>query len=230
MAATGTQIENSVAQAIKIIADQRVENLKLDKTVRAVVDRHLGNGYYALIYNGGLMYAYAEDNVEFVPGASVYVLVPQGNFDERKRILGRTSATSINNDAVVVEGGLDEYAIIGNNLIQVKDLESNNRYASTYPFGLNTYNTPPVADGTQSEYQECKVLYDVEQLDNSCLTINTSNLYNYMQDAKGFMLAADFETVLDSEQVKGGSVGNYGLALTIKTKNTNAKYSTIQEE
>lgn len=230
MAATGTQIENSVAQAIKIIADQRIENLKLDKTVRAVVDRHLGNGYYALIYNGGLMYAYAEDNVEFVPGASVYVLVPQGNFDERKRILGRTSAISVNNDAVVVEGGLDEYAIIGNNLIQVKDLESNNRYASTYPFGLNTYNTPPVADGTQSEYQECKVLYDVEQLDNSCLTINTSNLYNYMQDAKGFMLAADFETVLDSEQVKGGSVGNYGLAITIKTKNTSAKYSIVQEE
>lgn len=229
MAATGTQIENSVAQAIKIIADQRIENLKLDKTVRAVVDRHLGNGYYALIYNGGLMYAYAEDNTEFVPGASVYVLVPQGNFDERKRILGRTSTTAIDS-ATIVDSGLDNYSIIGNNLIQMRDSNVTNRYQEDYPFGLNTYKTPPVVDGVQSEYQECKILYDIEQLDNSYLTINTSNLYNYIQDAKGFMFAADFETVLDSEQVKGGSVGNYGLALTIKTKNTNAKYSTIQEE
>ena len=229
MAATGTNIENSVAQAIKIIADQRIENLKLDKTVRAVVDRHLEGNYYALIYNGGLMYAYAEDGAEYVPGSSVYVLVPQGNFDERKRILGRTSTMSLNNADTSVSL-LDDYTVIGNNLIQTKDIEVTSRYTADYPFGLNTYKTPPTIDGTQSEYQECKVLYDVEQLDNSYLSINTSNLYNYMQDAKGFMLAADFETVLDSEQVKGGSVGNYGLAITIKTKNTNAKYSTMQEE
>lgn len=230
MAATGTQIENSVAQAIKIIADQRIENLKLDKTVRAVVDRHLGNNYYALIYNGGLMYAYADGDSEFVPGTSVYVLVPQGNFDERKRILGRTSTTSINSDTDNADSLLTDYAIIGNNLIQTKDISVTNRYDSAYPFGLNSYKTSPTVDGVQSEYQECKVLYDIEQLDNSYLSINTSNLYNYMQDAKGFMLAADFETVLDSEQVKGGSVGNYGLAITIKTKNTSAKYSTVQEE
>lgn len=169
MAATSTKVENSVVQAMKIIADQRIENLKLDKTVRAVVDRHLQDNYYSLIYNGGLMYAYAESGLEFTPGASVYVLVPQGNFDERKRILGRTSLSNKDYNVHVVGSLMDGYGVLGNNLIKMKE-STVNKYNSSYPFGLNSYRVNPIDSTTNtilSEYQELKVLYDANDLQNS---------------------------------------------------------------
>ena len=168
MAATGTKVENSVVQAMKIIADQRIENLKLDKTVRAVVDRHLHDNYYSLIYNGGILYAYAESGLEFTPGASVYVLIPQGNFDERKRILGRTSLSTADYNVHVVGSLLDGYAVVGNNLIKMKE-NTSDIYSDSYPFGLNSYKANPKGSNGQvlSEYQELKVLYDINDLANS---------------------------------------------------------------
>ena len=232
MAATGTKVENSVVQAMKIIADQRIENLKLDKTVRAVIDRRLRDDYYSLIYNGGIMYAYAESGLEFTPGASVYVLVPQGNFSERKRILGRTSLSTTDYNVHVVGSLLDGYAVVGNNLIKMKEI-SIDRYSSSYPFGLNSYKPNPRSADYQtilSDYQELKVLYDVNDLSNSWLEINITDLETYISKSKGFMLAAYFNTILPSQQVQKGSAGNYGLAITIKIKNPNAQYATMQEE
>lgn len=231
MAATGTKVENSVVQAMKIIADQRIENLKLDKTVRAVVDRHLHDNYYSLIYNGGIMYAYAESGLEFTPGASVYVLVPQGNFDERKRILGRTSLSTADYNVHVVGGLLDGYAVVGNNLIKMKE-NTSDIYSDSYPFGLNSYKANPKGSNGQvlSEYQELKVLYDINDLANSWLDINTTDLETYISKSNGFMLAGYFNTIIPSQQIQKGSAGNYGLAITLKMKNPNAQYATMQEE
>ena len=231
MAATGTKVENSVVQAMKIIADQRIENLKLDKTVRAVVDRHLHDNYYSLIYNGGIMYAYAESGLEFTPGASVYVLVPQGNFDERKRILGRTSLSTADYNVHVVGSLLDGYAVVGNNLIKMKE-NTSDIYSDSYPFGLNSYKANPKGSNGQvlSEYQELKVLYDINDLANSWLDINTTDLETYISKSNGFMLAGYFNTIIPSQQIQKGSAGNYGLAITLKMKNLNAQYATMQEE
>lgn len=231
MAATGTKVENSVVQAMKIIADQRIENLKLDKTVRAVVDRHLHDNYYSLIYNGGIMYAYAESGLEFTPGASVYVLVPQGNFDERKRILGRTSLSTADYNVHVVGSLLDGYAVVGNNLIKMKE-NTSDIYSDSYPFGLNSYKANPKGSNGQvlSEYQELKVLYDINDLANSWLDINTTDLETYISKSNGFMLAGYFNTIIPSQQIQKGSAGNYGLAITLKMKNPNAQYATMQEE
>jgi hypothetical protein len=44
------------------------------------------------------------------------------------------------------------------------------------------------------------------------------------------MLAGYFNTIIPSQQIQKGSAGNYGLAITLKMKNPNAQYATMQEE
>ena len=89
----------SLLQAIDLLVDKRVGQLKFDKTIQAeiysIVD--LDTGEYQVKYAGNAFSAFAQDTTKsFSVGDNVYVTVPEGDFDNKKMITGliRTSSLS----------------------------------------------------------------------------------------------------------------------------------------
>lgn len=89
-------IQNEIIETIDLMSQKYLETVSFDKTeVGEVVSKNEKNGSY-WIQNGSLKYeAYpAEDNKSFATGRQVYVLVPQGDYNQKKVIIGYYDATS----------------------------------------------------------------------------------------------------------------------------------------
>ena len=221
-AISSNRYEKSVVQAMQVIADQRIANLKLDKTIVGVIDHVVSGSKYAITYNGGLIYAFAQNDDVYYPRAKVYILVPQGDFNQEKRILGLTSNTQINDNLNTVVSIIDGYSKIGNNLITMVSKSDQYAVNSLIPRGNN-------------QFQDCKILY--QALDENVtvpsdgfpLQFNREAFHTYLPDSKGFLFSATFKTELPAPQVYAG-VGNYGLILTARVKSSEKEiYNSIQE-
>lgn len=221
-AISSNRYEKSVVQAMQVIADQRIANLKLDKTIVGVIDHVVSGSKYAITYNGGLIYAFAQNDDVYYPRAKVYILVPQGDFNQEKRILGLTSNTQINDNLNTVVSIIDGYSKIGNNLITMASKSDQYAVNSLIPRGNN-------------QFQDCKILY--QALDENVtvpsdgfpLQFNREAFHTYLPDSKGFLFSATFKTELPAPQVYAG-VGNYGLILTARVKSSEKEiYNSTQE-
>ena len=221
MAINQTQVKNNVYKAIEVIAEQRIDSLKLDKTIIGTIENKISNGnnQYRIKYNGGTLYAYAQDDSVYLPNTTVYVLVPENDFNNKKWIVGRVSNTKVDQNIDVVGHALNEYSIIGTNTVYVADEELADA------FKLKSYSPRQLGE----TYQDANVLYDAKQPEISVLGINVSDLETYVRQSQAISFAADFRTSLTKEQQRNVS-GDYGLIFNMRLKNKNTSYPTMQDK
>ena len=222
MATNQTQIKNNVYKAIDVIAKERIDSLKLDKTIIGTIEAKISNkdNQYRVSYNGGTLYAYAQDDSVYLPNVTVYVLVPENDFSKKKWIVGRVSNTRNDQNIDVVAGALNQYSIVGNNVITVKD-----NAELTDALKLRSYEVKKA----NATFQSANVLYDSKQPQISLLDINAADLLTYVRQSQALSLAADFRTDLSKEQ-KRMINGNYGLIFNLRFQNKNTSYATMQDK
>ena len=80
-------LQESILNAVNTIVEQRTNELKVDKTIVAVVEKNMGTfnkkTLYKVMYEGGFFEAVVLNSEEvYLPNTSVYVLIPQGDFSK----------------------------------------------------------------------------------------------------------------------------------------------------
>lgn len=211
-----TTIKDSVYKAIDVIVGKRIEDLHLDKTIEATVDKclNLKNGKYRLKYGSGIFDAYATGEEVYMPNTAVYVLVPENNFNNKKTIIGRANTGSQTNteEAQSIASMYNGYSIIGQNILQANDKNK---------FGLSSHANAALEDGI--------VLYDANQPnENNLLYVDNERLKIYLEESKGFIFSGKFKTKFSNQQI-ASTQGEYGLRFNFTLKNGKTAFATMQE-
>jgi len=107
-------LEQSILNAIDIVASKRVAEAGYNKTIQGVIvsceDETIGK--YKIKYQDGYWYAFSNNiETKYTKGTSVYILVPNGDMNNDKTILGSTSKLGI--DYIDIDNMIDHYSIIG---------------------------------------------------------------------------------------------------------------------
>ena len=223
-------LQETILRAMDAVVTQRNNELKLDKTVTAIVKKNVGTRnnrpLYEVEYEGGRLVATAQNSTDsYVPNTSVYVLVPQGNFSNEKIIIGRASSINTDRSASVVAAAANSYSIIGSNLIKstsatkVKDIK----------YGLHSFHNAVDESDTHSSDHRFQILYDSKSNSGKKITFNDSNLDIYKEQATALMLKAEFQTNLDASQ-KRQPGARYGLIFNFSFDNLNKGFGETNEE
>ena len=137
MATNSNDLQRTILEAVDTIVKQRTKELKLDKTITAIIKKSLGIRHsdgcplYQVEYDGGVFNAIAQEGDSYTKQTKVYVLVPEGNFSKEKLILGRASIIQTGRDKSVVSAAVNNYSITGSNLLKGNSSEQ---------FGLYSYH------------------------------------------------------------------------------------------
>lgn len=182
-------IENNICQAVDILVNKAIDKAPYTSTILAqiisCVDATIGK--YKIKYQDNVCYAYSDNtNITYVAGTDVYVLVPNGNLDKEKTIIGTTKKLGINYISVVE--GDEAYEYIGNNCI-----------TSSESFTLSSYKSEEI------------ILYDKNGTDNK-ITLDTQRVNEYIKNSSTIICGARFRTVLEMEQ---RFQGNYGIVFKL---------------
>lgn len=190
------QLQDAILDAIDTLVNHRIENLQADKTVTATIVQCTNSltGEYKCSYNGGLLYAYAQEGVTYTQNQSVYILVPQGDFTQKKTIVSKTQAIEDDQNITFVSSALSNYNLIGKN-----PLSDNN---NLYPVGLNSY--------LKNDYE---LLYQ-RDVDGTFLSIDAQELSNNLKEAEALLIEASFLTRLPKAHKLSNS-GFYGLQFVL---------------
>lgn len=95
-------LNKSILDAIELVASSVMKKAKYDKTIQAqiIACTNLDLGEYRCKYQDSTFCAYANDiNIFFNNGCYVYILIPQGNMNKEKIILGpvrRANSKTVN--------------------------------------------------------------------------------------------------------------------------------------
>ena len=206
-------LQESVFAAIDTLVGQRIDSLKLDKTVTATIVSCTNSltGEYKVSYNGGTMTAYANEGATYNKNAEVYVLVPQNDFTKTKYIISKAQALANDNNISFVSSALSNYNLIGRNILFDK--------GKNLPQGICSYYTVDNA-----------LIYDRNNLDDSLITINDEEFLNNLKEAEALMVEASFLTKLPREH-RLTSTGTYGVKFTLAFKDaSNSKVQLIEAE
>ena len=86
-----TNIEKVICDAIEIIVNRKIATATFDKTIKAHVLEctDAATGKHRCEYLGAKFDAYSINNFAFDKDDYVYILVPEGNFDNQKVILNK---------------------------------------------------------------------------------------------------------------------------------------------
>jgi len=217
--------QRSVLEAIDTVVQRRINGLKLDKTITAIIDKNIGmsGGYplYQVKYEGGTFVATARDSSEtYARNTAVYVTVPQSDFSKEKFIIGKASSmSSMTAESTSVSSEINKYVKLGPNLIDEDSI-----------FGLRSYHSLDEEDeDSNSILHRARFLYNVDDNSNNHLDISQDLFNIYKEEATNILFRADFRTNLDIIQQRSAG-GRYGLALTLTFSNPNAGYGQTQGE
>lgn len=222
-----TDIRNNILEAVNTIAMRRIDELKLDKTITAIIDSAVGvvnsRKVYKVEYEGGYFNAIAQNtNDAYLPRMAVYVSIPEGNFSNEKFIIGKASKIATDSQKSAIAAVANNYGIIGKNAIAHANDKSQ--------FGLRSYHDPKSEigeNGTSIEHRY-RFLYGGPEKKKD-LTIDSLDLDNYKDEATAIMVKADFMTTLTEEQRNQAS-GEYGLVFNLVFKNLIATYGETYGE
>lgn len=82
--------------SIDLIVTNKLGDLNYDKTEQCTIQEVKGNNEY-YVSNGAAKYiAYAQNDAKYKEGDSVYVTIPQGNYNNQKLIIGKHTAKKSN--------------------------------------------------------------------------------------------------------------------------------------
>ena len=223
------ELQEAILQALDAVVTQRNNDLKLDKTIIAIIKKNIGlrhgKAVYQVEYSGGTIEAICQ-NVEdvYVPKTSVYVLVPQGDFSKEKIIIGRASSIVTDRSASIIAAAVNQFSIVGTNLLSGKD-----ENIKDLQFGLRSFH-PASADNKlyHNKGHRYQVLYDVSNSENKIIFDN-KRLNVYKEDSTALMVRADFLTNLDiAQRRKAGA--KYGLIFNFVFENLNKGYGETAGE
>lgn len=188
---------DNLLQSMSIIAEQAVKNAGYDRTVQATivscVDPTIGK--YKVNYQNGSWYAFSSNtNTTYVKGASVYVLIPGGDMNNTKTILGTTKQLGINYISTVED--IEKYALNGDSITTGGN------------FNLCSYKSETV------------VLYDTDTENPvSRLSININSANTYLKKSSHLVVSTLVRTNLPIEQRYNGNYGlNFYLVFAVATE------------
>ena len=193
---------DNLLQSMSIIAEQAVKNAGYDRTVQATivscVDPTIGK--YKVNYQNGSWYAFSSNtNTTYVKGASVYVLIPGGDMNNTKTILGTTKQLGINYISTIED--IEKYALNGDSITTGGN------------FDLCSYKSETV------------VLYDTDIKNSvSRLSININSANTYLKKSSHLVVSTLVRTNLPVEQRYNGNYGlNFYLVFAVATEGDTAQ-------
>lgn len=246
-------LQESILKAVNTIVEQRTNELKVDKTITAIVEKNMGifNGktLYRLRYEGGFLEAVVLNPEEiYLPNTSVYVLIPQGDFSKQKVIIGRTNNINLEKDSSIINSIENQYCLVGNNLLYNAKKDDSEKI-SNLQYGVYSYHNPLEenenpdtilhrynqicsynSDGQYSEVYNRRDLNQTQwMIYDQNLAFNIESLNILKDQSTGLMVKADFKTNLTMEQ-RQRSEGEYGLILNLVFDNLNKDYGSTNGE
>lgn len=224
------ELQEAILKALDAVVTQRNNDLKLDKTITAIVKKNVGVRHgkpvYQVEYTGGILEAVCQSSEDiYIPQTSVYVLVPEGNFSKEKIIIGRASSIVTDRTASIVAAAVNQFSIIGTNLLLGKNDDIKN-----IQFGLRSFH-PRSADEKRfhNKSHRYQVLYDASDSSNNSIVFDSERLNIYKEDSTALMIKADFLTNLDlAQRQKVGA--KYGLIFNFVFENLNKGYGETNGE
>ena len=185
-------ISEQLLQTIDILADEKIKQLKFDRTIQAtiysVVD--LDNGEYKVRYNGNIFSAYSEDNNKiYKVNDIVFLKVPEGNFSNKKIITSLVDNKSLSENEIT------------NLTNSVFDVSPNFVTTQESNYGV-------IAGVPANEQGSFNIVYLNENNDFQASFQQYSNNYEYIR------VKASFLTQLYQPHIKG----NYGIKIVFNTK------------
>lgn len=202
-------ISEQLLQAMDIITEERLRQLKYDKTIQATVYSivDVDAGEYKVRYNGNIFSAFSEDTSKsYSIKDVVYVKVPEGNFSNKKLITSLVTAKSLS-DAQLSD--------LTNSVFEVSptfDALYDGAYDASQSYGVIAGT--PVGETGSSTYifQNSK---EYEQNGYHGLFQQYSNNYEYIRLKASFL--TQFHNIHNQ--------GNYGIEVEFYTKdNSSVKY------
>ena len=200
--------QEAILNAVDYLVNNRISSIDRDKTITAtiVACNNSITQEYKISYNGGYLIAYAQENMTYKKDATVFVLVPEGDFSKRKTILGLATSSSSGNNISFVSSLINDYNKIGENV-----------FSNQKRWGLNSYKK-----------EDYKLIYQHGLVDENFISVNDADLLLYMARAEALLLQGTFQTALPREH-RNSSSGKYGVSFNLAFKNGDEqtkKYST----
>ena len=207
-----SELEQALLEAMDYLVNNRVENLDRDKTITATIVScsNALTQEYQIQYNNGFLTAYAQEGASFKANELVYVLVPLGDFSQKKTIVGKASNVSDDTNITFVSSALNNYNSIGRNVIEDK--------GNNTPIGLNSYY--------KNDYV---LIYDRDLPDESLVSINQDEFKSYLKNASAIMIESTFQTRLPRAH-RLTKTGIYGVQFVLAFQDTSSTVVNEYEE
>lgn len=189
-------LQEELLRAIDYLVNNRIDKIDRDKTIVAKVlaCQNALTGEYKVSYNGGYMLAYAQDEASYELNTNVYILVPGGDFTQKKIILGKGQYNTEDANTTVVSSLMNDYNPIGRNPITMRQKR----------VGLHSY--------LKDDYQ---LLYSRSADDTqNLLDFNADEFANYIQGAESLLVEGTFQTRLPRAH-QLSRTGVYGLQFVL---------------
>lgn len=202
-------ISEQLLQAMDIITEERLRQLKYDKTIQATVYSivDVDAGEYKVRYNGNIFSAFSEDTSKsYSIKDVVYVKVPEGNFSNKKLITSLVTAKSLSDV---------QLSDLTNSVFEVSptfDALYDGAYDASQSYGVIA-GTPAGEIGSSTYIFQNSEEY--EQNGYHGLFQQYSNNYEYIRLKASFL--TQFHNIHNQ--------GNYGIEVEFYTKdNSSVKY------
>lgn len=198
-----SNIQDAVLKSIDTLVSNRIDKIKADKTIVAQISTCVNalTGEYRLTYQGGFITAFAAEGASYRQNVSVYVLVPLGDFTNKKHIVGPAQTLENDQNISFVASALSNYNLIGKNPI------------------TNNFKTPPNDSWGVTSYikDNYVMLYDRDipaTPQNQLLSIDEDEMNNNIKEAEALMIEASFLTNLPREH-RVTKTGIYGVQFVL---------------
>ena len=196
-------ISEQLLQAVDIVTDEKLRQLKYDKTVQAIIYSIIDEdtGEYRVKYNGNIFSAFAEEiERKYKVKDAVFVKIPEGDFSGKKIITSLVTSKSLTSS---------EQTDLANTIFEVSP-------SFDEMYGKDFSNKQGVIAGVKPDqpmgYQNIYIYEDSFTAHN--LFQQYSNNYEFIR------LKASFLTTLQNLHNKG----NYGLEIGFYTVGEDVKY------
>lgn len=197
-------LAKDLLDSIDILASEKANSVKFDKTVRATISEvtDASIGKYKVKYQNSSFFAYALDLQSYAKNTAVYVVIPSSDFEKDPYIIG--SVKKLGSNYIEVLNIEDKMSIIGTNI-------------------LSSLEKPIEFYSRRAEYYNTITLYSANSNDN-LIDLNKEDMGMYKQDSEYLVIGANFRTALAAAQKFGG---DYGIKVTFKMGNP--VYKSLQD-
>lgn len=201
-------VQDNVLGAMDIIASSMVSNLKLDKTVQAVIQEvvNMTTGEYRVEYNGNVVTAFALNTDDtYSVNEKVFLKIPENDMNNKKFIEGRASSSSLS-DLQQTE--------LSNSISK-----EGPSWELIYPT-LDLNNTEQKyciqAGASQDEEYYSRVIWDRDINSSENIELSDEIFLTYSQNYDKIYVGADFQTTFVDSDLVGQ--GNYGLIFSFTAR------------